>query len=145
MKKQKVLKHLSKKSPPAKIKTKRLILKKLDLKMAKAIFNEVDLNRKHLGRFLPWVGFINNESDESKWIELQRQKWFEKSQFVYAIFLAQDEIYLGNIDAHAIDWKNHKAEIKYPFIVNYGAPRRFGVIRLTRGSVSFTRFFAQRP
>jgi RimJ/RimL family protein N-acetyltransferase len=113
MKKQKSLKPLSKKTPPAKIKTERLILKKLDLKMAKAIFNAVDLNRKHLGRFLPWVQFMKNVEDESKWIEHQRQKWREKGQFVYAIFRADDETYLGNVDAHALDWNNHKAEIGY--------------------------------
>ena len=104
---------LKPKAPPAKIAAKRLILKKLKLSMGEVIFETVDHNRLHLGRFLSWVDFLTDIRHERSWIVTQTRKWKERSQFVYGIFLVKDNTYIGNIDAHAIDWVNHKVEIGY--------------------------------
>lgn len=104
---------LKPKAPPSKIVTERLILKKLNPKMARIIFETVDSNRSHLKRFLPWVDFMNSAKDETKWIKSQQTKWKAHCQFVYGIFLGSDDTYIGNIDAHAVDWDNHKVDIGY--------------------------------
>jgi ribosomal-protein-serine acetyltransferase len=76
------------------------------------MFEAVDSSRAHLLRFLPWVDFLKSVDDEAKWIGGCVRAWKERTQFVYAMFLA-DGTYIGNIDAHHIDWNHHRVELGY--------------------------------
>jgi len=104
---------LSKKSPPKKLESQRLILRKLAPKLAVTMFEYVDKDRKRLEKFLPWTPHIKSVKDELAFINTTAAAWKDFKNFDFGIFRKEDSLYMGNIGVHSISWKNHSCEIGY--------------------------------
>lgn len=91
----------------------RLILKrtKPNLEMAKAMFEVVDQNRKHLENWLPWVKLTLKVEDSLKYLFDKEEEIKKGTKVGYGLFL-KDE-YIGDISIFNIDEKNKSAEIGY--------------------------------
>jgi ribosomal-protein-serine acetyltransferase len=89
---------------PAKIETRRLIMKKHTAAHADAMFSLLDADRKRLGQFLHFVPLMLSVSDQRKFITRSRREWLSKASFSYGIFLREDGTFMGNIGVHTIHW-----------------------------------------
>lgn len=96
---------------PKIISSNRVCLKKHDVGSAGLMFDIVENNREHLGKFLPWVDNVRSINDEINFINYSNDKWNELSCFCYGIWY--ESIYIGNIDAHSVSWENNCCEIGY--------------------------------
>jgi ribosomal-protein-serine acetyltransferase len=98
---------------PAKIETRRLIIKKHTVADADAMFKLLDLDRKRLGQFLHFVPLMLSVSDQRKFITRSRREWLSKESFSYGIFLREDGTFIGNIGVHTIHWAHDSFELGY--------------------------------
>lgn len=98
---------------PVQIESERIILKKHDVTIAKAMFQYVDQDRERLMRFLPWVKFTNSIQDEIDYIKMTHEKWDKHELYDYGIFLKSNNTYMGNVGVHTISWSNDRCEIGY--------------------------------
>lgn len=104
---------MNKISPAQKLEGSRVVLKKHDEGLASTMFSYVEKDRKRLGQFLPWVSFTNTVEDELNYIKHTRTSWDEGTLFDYGIFRKSDDIYMGNIGLHSIQWKFDRCEVGY--------------------------------
>jgi len=107
------MKALRKKTPPLKLNSKRLVLKKHRPQLAKRMFEYVDKDRARLEKFLPWPPSIRSPKDELKFINSMSLAWKNFENFDFGIFRKSDGCYLGNIGVHSIRWKSYSCEIGY--------------------------------
>ena len=98
-------------TPPERIMTPRLELRRYERSFAENMFELVDAERERLGRFLPWVEKTKTLLDEQKYIEFAIQSWDEKNLFDFGLFLKGR--YIGSIGVHTISWANERCEIGY--------------------------------
>lgn len=91
----------------------RIYIKKHEISLAQTMFDYTQQDRQRLGRFLPWVEFINKVEDEENYIRSTHEKWDNFTCFDYGIFLKEGDTYLGNIGIHSIRWQHNCAELGY--------------------------------
>lgn len=91
--------------------TESLYLDLLNESHAENLFQLVQKNRDHLGKWLGWVAKTKSVSDSLKFIQESCKKFEKKSVFTFGIFWNGQQV--GMIDAHAIDLLNRKAVLGY--------------------------------
>jgi len=96
-----------------KIEGKKVILKKHNLSLATNMFSYVDQDRERLEKFLPWVFMTNSVKDEEDYILSTHKKWDEMSLFDYGLFRKEDDLYMGNLGVHTINWESNSCELGY--------------------------------
>ena len=80
-------------------------------KYAEALFEAVDSNRKHLARFLPWVGNMQSVDDFHNYIKNCEMLYQQGREMSFAIL--SDENVVGRIGLHYINAQNKSAAIGY--------------------------------
>ena len=103
---------------PKKIESERIVLVRPyppTFKMAKEIFAKVDLSRKTLREWLPWVDNTKTPEDEfAHWlINWAQQNWNEGKGFAYLIRHKKTNVVLGTVDLLRYIEQNKSAEIGY--------------------------------
>lgn len=103
---------------PQKIKSDRIVLVRPyppTFKLAKEIFEKVELSRETLLEWLPWVPGTKTPEDEyTHWLVNWAQKhWNEGHGFAYLIRDKKTKAVLGAIDLMQVDEVNKSAEIGY--------------------------------
>jgi len=91
----------------------RISLNKHKLELAESMFNYVDKDRERLRQFLPWVDFVKTLEDEINYIKDTHKRWTEFSHFDFGLFAKEENVYMGNIGVHTIDWGNNCCELGY--------------------------------
>ncbi len=86
-------------------------LRQLQPEHAPALFQLVNLSRKHLRKFLPWVDYNTTEEHSLRFIELMLRKANEQSAVAFGIW--HNSELCGVIDLHDWDHALQKAEIGY--------------------------------
>ena len=104
---------MDKKHLPEKIIGDRIYLKKHSLDLAQKMSDYVVEDRARLAQYLPWPQYIKTVQDEIDFIKLTHKQWDEHTVYAYGIFTQVDDVYVGNIDIHAISWGWEKCEIGY--------------------------------
>lgn len=91
----------------------RLVLKpsKPTIKMATAMFELIDANRKHLRPWFPWEKLTLTIEDSLKYLFDKEGKVKAGEKIEYAIYV--DREYIGNISIFNINDKKRSAEIGY--------------------------------
>ncbi|MCK5450101.1 GNAT family N-acetyltransferase [Candidatus Pacearchaeota archaeon] len=91
----------------------RLILKRNvpDIELAKKIFEIVDSNREHLGKWFPWEKLTLKIEDTMKYLFDTEKKTEEGEEVGYGIYLNNE--YIGNIDLFELDEKGKSGKIGY--------------------------------
>ena len=103
---------------PEKIASERIILLRPfppTFELAKEIFEKVELSRKTLRDWLPWVdGTKSPEAEYTNWlINWAQQNWNEGKGFAYLIRHKKTKAVLGAIDLMDYNEKHKSAEIGY--------------------------------
>lgn len=80
-------------------------------KLAAEIFNLVDGDREHLGRYLPWVEKTTSVQDELNFLKMMAQQQIEGKTYLFVIEFENQIV--GTIDLHFINPTNGRAEIGY--------------------------------
>lgn len=88
-----------------------LVLKELEGSDAPSIFETIDTQREHLGKWLPFVEFTRELSDTEKYVESIIQAPKEKYEFVFCIL--KEGNFAGLIGFKDTDRQNLKSEIGY--------------------------------
>ncbi|WP_430412000.1 GNAT family N-acetyltransferase [Kordia sp.] len=88
-----------------------IVLKKLELTDAPAIFNIIDSQRIYLGKWLPFVAFTKELTDSEQFVANVLNTPIQKLEFTYAI--RKDDILIGIIGNKNTDKLNKKTEIGY--------------------------------
>jgi ribosomal-protein-serine acetyltransferase len=78
---------------------------------AQELFALVDCNRHSLREWLPWLDFDRTIDDQTRYIEIMRQKFFQSGILTGCIFF--ENRIAGIIGFNTIDWANHSAAIGY--------------------------------
>lgn len=104
---------MDKKSLSPKLEGSRIIIKKHEEDLASTMFSYVEKDRERLGQFLPWVPFVKTVEDELNYIKHTHKCWDEKTVFDYGIFRKTDNVYMGNIGIHSINWDSNRCEVGY--------------------------------
>ncbi|RPE13578.1 N-acetyltransferase [Chitinophaga lutea] len=86
-------------------------LRQLQPAHAPALFQLVNLSRKHLRKFLPWVDYNTTEEHSLRFIELMLRKANEQTAVAFGIW--HNNELCGVIDLHDWDHALQKAEIGY--------------------------------
>jgi ribosomal-protein-serine acetyltransferase len=91
----------------------RLVLKRNvpNMELAKTMFQIIDANRKHLGKWLPWERFTLKIEDSMKYLVDTEKKINNKEKIDYGIYL--EGKYMGNIGLFDLDEKKKSGEIGY--------------------------------
>ena len=92
---------------------KRIYLKKHELGLAKTMYDYIIKDKDRLAQFLPWADYINEVADEENYIKMTHDKWKQGTLFDYGLYLNDNDLYIGNIGVHSIEWAHNKAEIGY--------------------------------
>ncbi len=98
---------------PVRIEGTRLLLKKLELRWSKMIFDVIEKERERLSVFLSGIRMSKTLEDQEAYIKKTEDSWDSMISFDYAIFLQGEETYIGNIGIHSISWKDGRGEIGY--------------------------------
>ena len=95
------------------LKGDRLVLKrtKPTIQMAETMFAQVDRNRKHLEKWLPWTEFTNKVEDSLKYLFDKEESTKLGKKVEYGIYLGN--VYIGNIGIFDISEDDKSAEIGY--------------------------------
>jgi ribosomal-protein-serine acetyltransferase len=102
------------------LKGDRLVLErtKPSIQMAEAMFAQVDRNRKHLEKWLPWTEFTNKVEDSLKYLFDKEESTKLGKKVEYGIYLKN--IYIENIGIFDISEDDKSAEIGYWLSADYG-------------------------
>ena len=98
---------------PESIDSHRLTLKKHRIDAAAMMFDYVERDRERLSRFLPWPPGIKSVEDEKRYIEDTHRWWKEQTLFDYGLFRKADDVYMGNLGVHSIQWRHDCCELGY--------------------------------
>jgi len=89
----------------------KLFLKQLQPADAPHVYQQLDISRKQLRRYLPWVDYNTKEEHSLRFIEMMMRKTEEQEAFALGIWY--DHQFCGVIDLHNWDHQIQKAEIGY--------------------------------
>lgn len=81
------------------------------IQMAEPVFNLLDSDREHIGKFLDFIPLTNKVEDEENYLKMKLTGVANGTDALYLIYY-QDEL-AGTIDLHFIDQTHKKAEIGY--------------------------------
>lgn len=95
------------------IETPRLILKKRSVDQATELFSLIDVNRSHLGDWLPWEKTTKSVQDTVNYIKFVLSKWEEREIFDYSIFLKTEDKTIGSVGSHHLQWDQKICEYGY--------------------------------
>jgi ribosomal-protein-serine acetyltransferase len=87
------------------------ILRQLQPENAPVLYRTIDISRKALRRFLPWVDYNTNEEHSLRFIEMMLRKADDQEAIAFGIW-HEDQL-CGVIDLHSWDHLLQKAEIGY--------------------------------
>lgn len=88
-----------------------IYLKQLQPLDAPALYQQLDVSRKHLRKFLPWVDYNTKEEHSRRFIEMMQRKAEEQEAVAFGIWY--HNAFCGVIDIHSWDRELHIAEIGY--------------------------------
>ncbi|RAJ85442.1 ribosomal-protein-serine acetyltransferase [Chitinophaga dinghuensis] len=88
-----------------------LFLKQLQPEDAPHVYQQLEVSRKQLRRFLPWVDYNTKEEHSLRFIELMKRKTEEQEALALGIW--SNHTFCGVIDLHNWDHQLQKAEIGY--------------------------------
>lgn len=91
--------------------TDELELALLERRHAEIVFAEIDRNRDHLAKWLPWVEGTKDARNVRSFIEAELTRFTRNNGFSTGIFYRGE--YAGNISIHDIDWNNKRTSIGY--------------------------------
>jgi len=91
----------------------RLILRKHQLEDAALMFESIERDRERLSRFLPWPPHIKNVDDELAYLKDTHRWWSAQTLFDYGLFRKEDQLYMGNLGVHSIQWQHDCCELGY--------------------------------
>jgi ribosomal-protein-serine acetyltransferase len=83
----------------------------LESSNSQVLFNCVDTNRHHLGKWFPWVEFTKSPSDSRSFIETEEHAHSLAQRATYGIF--NEGNLIGMIAFHEINWDSNQAAIGY--------------------------------
>lgn len=113
-----------------------VVLKKHEESLASKMFSCVEKDRNRLGQFLPWVPFVKTVEDELNYIKHTHKCWDEGTLFDYGIFRKDNDIYMGNIGLHSIEWDKDCCEIGYWILSDFeGQGYMSEALRILEGHV----------
>lgn len=98
---------------PEEIISGRIALHKHRLDLAPTMFKYVARDRERLAKFLPWAPLIREIEDEQTYILSTHEKWEQGKMIDYGLFRLEDNMYMGNVGVHTIDWSNEHCELGY--------------------------------
>ncbi|MGX7013341.1 GNAT family N-acetyltransferase [Vagococcus silagei] len=81
------------------------------IETAKPMFEIIDRDREHLGKYLDFVDYTKTVEDEENFIKLKLKGMAEGTDALY--FIRYKDEFIGCIELHFIDQKAKKAEIGY--------------------------------
>ncbi len=88
-----------------------ILLERIGMRDAEAIFTAIDQNRSHLGKWLPFVSYTKAIGDSETFIQTIILNREETLNEVYTIWFKGD--FAGTIGFHNTDRVNEKTEIGY--------------------------------
>jgi ribosomal-protein-serine acetyltransferase len=94
-----------------------IVLKQLQEKDAAAVYQQIDVSRKSLRRFLPWVDYNTNVEHSLRFIQMMERKTEEQDAVAFGIWKGEE--LCGVIDLHCWDHTLQKAEVGYWLGTNY--------------------------
>ena len=89
----------------------KLFLRQLQPQDAPLIYHQLDISRKNLRKFLPWVDYNTNEEHSLRFIEMMTRKTEEQEALALGIWYENN--CCGVIDLHNWEHQIQKAEIGY--------------------------------
>jgi ribosomal-protein-serine acetyltransferase len=98
---------------PEEIFGERVVLRRHQAGLAQTMFEYVNKDRARLRVYLPWVDAIKTAADEAKYIEFANESWSKFTLFDFGIFRKSDNVYMGNVGVHSIEWKSEVCELGY--------------------------------
>ncbi len=101
---------------PAKIESDRIVLVRpypASVELSKEMFEKIDLSRKTLRDWLPWVDGVKTPEDRLPWLTNQTQTWDKGEGFAYLIRNKKTKALLGCVDLMDYSEKHKSAEIGY--------------------------------
>jgi len=93
-----------------------ILLERIEIRDAPTIFYAIDLNRSHLGRWLPFVGQTKEIRDTETFIRNVIMNRDETLNEVYTIWFKGE--FAGTVGFHNTDRVNEKTEIGYWLVRN---------------------------
>ncbi len=97
---------------PEDIRGEGLCLRRIRVEDAARVFQAVDVDRAHLGAFLPWVKKTKTYEDELKAVQGMQEKWDKGEEYNLGIYTEGGD-YLGGIGIHHVSHPDKRAEIGY--------------------------------
>jgi ribosomal-protein-serine acetyltransferase len=88
-----------------------IMLRQLEPEHAAVLFHQLDISRKSMRRFLPWVDYNTNQEHSLRFIEMMLRKAEEQEAIAFGIWY--EEQFCGVIDLHCWDHLLDKAEVGY--------------------------------
>lgn len=88
-----------------------LFLKTWELEHAPSLFALVDRNREHLGRWLPWVPFVQQVDDSRKFIRDAQAGWDAQQNLELGIW--KEDTLVGCIGLHKLNRLHNKTSFGY--------------------------------
>jgi ribosomal-protein-serine acetyltransferase len=88
-----------------------ILLRSVELTNSEELYRAINESREHLGRWLPWVEYVQSLQDERNMVE----QWVYEMQMRAAIHLCiifENKI-AGVISTHQIDWLNQRTGVGY--------------------------------
>lgn len=96
-----------------------------ELSMAQELFDILDSDRDHIGKFLSFVDSTKSVEDETNYLKMKLHAVANGTDFL--CFITKFNKIIGTIDLHMIDQVNKKAEIGYWLHSSYA---RQGITKL---------------
>ena len=104
---------------PDLIDSTRLSLRRHRVELAATMFDYIERDRVRLSRFLPWPPLITSVEDEVAYIEGINAQWGEGILFDFGLFRKGDDVYMGNLGVHSINWPHDGCELGYWLFGDY--------------------------
>lgn len=82
-----------------------------ELSMAQELFDLINSDREHIGKFLPFVDITKSVDDETNYLKMKLSGVANGTDF--PCFITKSDRIIGTIDLHFINHDNKKAEIGY--------------------------------
>lgn len=98
---------------PEEIVGERIVLRRHEASLAQTMFDYVNKDRARLRVYLPWVDSITTVDDEAKYIDFANDCWNKFTMFDFGVFRKSDNVYMGNVGVHSIQWKSEVCELGY--------------------------------
>ena len=100
-------------TPPTSLRGSQVCLRRMQDYDAARLFDIIDRDRHHLGRFLPWPPKIRTLEDELKFVRTMTGAWDEQSAFCYCVAPTVEADVVGVITAFSFSWHDECVELGY--------------------------------